>query len=286
MGWWLVVCLCAVFASIALESWAYVLYAYDRQCVNPPPVQKKLAYLFTIIGFISFALFIKQRRRLPVASLLQERERTKYTLVFGIGYIVSNVVYIVVKTQQFRVCGFDDVYAREASNTFVTYVLNDIIILMGSYNFDTHMSLFCWMVALVFMELAMSWEFEELTKVPAAFIFNYFNVKISIFVFEVYADEDHVRALSNDPKKQFLFFFYVIAKLGKQLWYSTPDHVRYSEDHKPVWNTIFWSANILEMLCLAWMTVKTCHRAYHQQKQREQQSLLALHPQQGECIIS
>lgn len=225
--------------AIALEGWHYSDLVRNN-CTFGTNYQRLLSFLLIILSFVTLTHTVNKMRN-----------NNKSIMFVGFYYIIIDTIYVVLKVSEFAKCEFWDVFIREAVNTVTTYFLNVLIILTANHNYKPHLSILYWMFGVISLEIMLIWLLDH--PIPSAILFNYFNVKVSIMVFEVSWDKSQEKFLFVESKATIYFLVYMFGKILKQIWYSLPYDIRHD---RPEISIFFWVGCIIEIILLSILFLK------------------------------
>jgi hypothetical protein len=102
---------------------------------------------------------------------------------------------------------------------WIAYCGNTIVVYLGRHvNYtDAHLSFFIIMAVLLFIDLLVEIPYHGTGNAFSAF--NYFNAKVGIVVFEIFVDEHWDKICFDNFWGSLLFFFFMVAKIGRQVYY-------------------------------------------------------------------
>lgn len=237
--------------AIAFESAAFSelrnSIAENGECDYSQEWYRLYSFIFIIYSFVNYSQVVNHRRR--------NNKPEKLTIFFISYFILMDTIYISIKVIQFAICGFWTTFEREAVNTWINYPLNDLVIALGlhSDNLKISFSTLHWVVFLVLFQIGIFWNFNQ--GLHSFLIFNYFNIKLSIVIFEIGWNGSTENLLSDKEQNEeelnslgvFFFLLFLFCKLLKQLYYSIPLNIR--DDNWDI-SSMFWIATGLETIIL------------------------------------
>jgi len=201
-----------------------------------------------------------------------------------------DISYVVLKNLEYELCPSINghyLFQREMFDTIPLYFLMGIIILFSSHSSELHFgSTYIWTFISVVWNVTTLTVFTSFTATSWIGLFNYFNAKYALMVYEAYAPNHSLRTLmatcSNDYRaglRLTLFGFYMAGALGKGFYYVLPYAIRYGENAH-MFTTAFYCLSATETFCLLVMAIRTI-KSYvtvwrqKQQKIGEAQPLIA-----------
>jgi hypothetical protein len=140
----------------------------------------------------------------------------------------------------------------------ISYTLANIIVFVGKYDRlgELHLGTLFLLSIFLFTEMLQLALLEG--GIPGAFIFNYYNVKLSLMVFEIGYDKTWGRVWEEDKRSdRAVFILFILSKLSKQLFYNVPESFRYDPQWRPVYESWFGLSAVVECACLAMILRKS-----------------------------
>lgn len=189
--------------------------------ISPFNISNKLSFLSVNVAFFLFTYFLSKLRPNDDADKVNRFR-------FSICFLILDLIYIAFKIiKSFHYCSETATGIRDIFPLF-TYSLNILVLYKNvQYDYDFHLQTMILVSIVLMTEIIQEGMHSEL---PANLVFNYFNVKNAVVIFEAYAKDTWyhigykwIRGNSDTIRNGRLLFLFFCGCMLLQIFFNFHD---------------------------------------------------------------